>query len=375
MRIVGGKPVYGNLCRSPRHAILAGMRKDETTIEAVCAAFGIGMPVAAERVQAGYLNRDEAVTLADGRRLFLQGSRHRDPRVVAAEHAVIHHAAARGIPTPLPLATRDSRSVVVVDGTPWSAYPFIAGERLTGPETAPMLGRLLAAAHRALVSCPTAGLTFAEGPLDWSTAATLAEMAAIEGHIAAREAAGTVDAFDAFTRTAFATLRDVLRDAPPPDTFAWLPRQVIHGDCYPPNILCDPPGTPVALLDWEFATVRPRVWDVARAIAFTFLGVHGDPADVAAARACVAAYREVAPLPDDELAAGIALYLWRTAHNLAKYHWHDERGPQPTDALAPGDLALIRWLHRHGNALARALAGGPNPPPPFPTREGGAEGI
>ena len=115
---------------------------------------------------------------------------------------------------------------------------------------------------------------------------------------------------------------------------------MIHGDFYPPNLLCDAPGTPVALLDWEFATVRPRVWDVARAIAFTFLGVHGEPPDFAAARRCVAAYRAVQPLPDDELAAGIALYLWRTAHNLAKYRWHDERGPQPTDALAPGDLAL-----------------------------------
>ena len=109
--------------------------------------------------------------------------------------------------------------------------------------------------------------------------------------------------------------------------------------------------------------MRPRIWDVARALAFTFLGVHGDPADFAAARECVAAYRAIMPLPDDELAAGVALYLWRTAHNLAKYRWHDERGPQPTDTLAPGDLALVRWLHRHGDALAQYLAGGPNPPP------------
>jgi Ser/Thr protein kinase RdoA (MazF antagonist) len=356
--------------RPPCHAILAAMSEDETTIAAVCAAFGAGTPVAAERVRAGYLNRDEAVTLADGRRLFLKGSRHRDPRVVMAEHAVIYHAAARGLPTPLPLMTRDSRTVVVVGGTPWSAYPFIVGEPLTGPPTAATLGRLLAETHRAL-GPRLIGLTFAEGPLDWSTAATLAEMATIAEHIAVREAAGTADTFDTFTREAFDTLRGVLRDAPPPDAFASLPRQIIHGDFYPPNLLCDPPGQIIAVLDWEFATVRPRVWDVARAIAFTFLGVHGDPSDFAAARACVAAYRERAPLPDDELAAGIALYLWRTAHNLAKYRWHDERGPQPTDALAPGDLALVCWLHEHGEAFARYLAGGPNPPPPFPPREGG----
>ncbi|MGI8855781.1 MAG: phosphotransferase enzyme family protein [Thermomicrobiales bacterium] len=341
------------------------MNDGDATVAAVCAGFGLGVPVAIERVAAGYLNRDEAVTLEDRRRLFLKGSRHHDPYVVAAEHAVIRHAAARGIPTPLPLIAPDGRSVIVVDGSPWSAFPFVAGAMLAGPETAATLGRLLATTHRALASCPTDGLTFAEGPLAWDTAATRAEMMTIAGHIAEREAARTADAFDAFTGQAFAALRQVLDDAPPPDTFAWLPRQVIHGDFYPPNVLCDPDGAPVAVLDWEFATVRPRVWDIARAIAFTFLGVHGDPADFAAARRCIADYREILALPDDELTAGVALYLWRTAHNLTKYRWHDERGPQPTDALAPGDLALVRWLHRHGEPFARYLAGGPTPPPPF----------
>lgn len=333
------------------------MSEGDATITAVCAAFGVGAPVAAARVAAGYLNRDEAVTLTDGRRLFLKGSRHRDPRVVEAEHAVICHAAARGVPTPLPLISPDGRSVFVVDGTPWSAFPYVSSTMLAGPETAATLGRLLAETHRALVSCPTEGLTFAEGPLAWDTATTLAEMVTIEEHIAARAAAGTADGFDAFTRDAFATLRRILRDAPGPDDFAWLPQQVIHGDFYPPNLLCDASGAPVAVLDWEFATLRPRVWDIARAIAFTFLGVHGDPADFPAARSCVAAYRAVHPLPEDEVTAGIALYLWRTAHNLAKYRWHDERGSQPTDALAPGDLALVRWLHRHGESFARYLAG------------------
>ncbi len=337
--------------------------EDVATIPAVCLAFGVGTPVAIERVSAGYLNRDEAVTLADGRRLFLKGSRHQDHRVVEAEHAVIRHAAAHGVPTPLPLVAPDGRSVIPIHGVPWSAFPFIAGEMLAGPSTAPTLGRLLAKTHRALASCPTAGLTFAEGPLTWSTAASRAEMYLIEEHIAVREAAGTADHFDAFTRHAFETLRGILRDAPSPDAFTSLPQQVIHGDFYPPNLLCDPSGAPIAVLDWEFATVRPRVWDIARAIAFTFLGVHGDPPDFAAARACVAAYRGVQPLPDDELSAGIALYLWRSAHNLIKYRWHDERGPQPTDALVPGELTLALWLHQHGETFARYLAGNPQPPP------------
>jgi len=332
------------------------MKDAAADIAVVCAAFGFGVPVGIERVTTGYLNRNEAVTLAD-RRLFLKGSRHRDPRVIVAEHAVIRHAAARGIPTPLPLIAPDGRSVVVVDGVPWSAFPFVAGTMLAGADLPERLGTLLAQVHRALASCPTAGLTFAEGALAWDSVRTHTAMATIEEHIAARVASGSADAFDRFTIGAFATLREVLQTAPLPTAFAALPVQVIHGDCYPPNILCGPAGHPMALLDWEFATLRPRAWDIARALAFTFFGLHGAPPDLPAARRCVAAYRAVQPLPDDELAAGLALYHWRTAHNIIKYRWHDERGPQPTDALAPGELALTRWLHAHVADLGRYLGG------------------
>src|SRR4051794_27527683 len=151
------------------------MTMTDQTIAEVCAAFGLPAPVAVERVTAGYLNRDEAVTLADGRRLFLKGSRHRDLRVVEAEHAVIRHAAAQGIPTPLPLLSSEGRGVVVVDEVPWSAFPFVEGSMLGGDAVPETLGTLLAQTHRALASCPVEGLTLAEGPLSWDTAATLAE--------------------------------------------------------------------------------------------------------------------------------------------------------------------------------------------------------
>src|SRR4051794_38533605 len=106
------------------------MTMTDQTIAEVCVAFGLPAPVVVERVTAGYLNRDEAVTFADGRRHFLKGSRHRDPRVVEAEHAVIRYGAARGIPTPLPLLSPDGQGVVVVDEVPWSAFPYVKGAML-----------------------------------------------------------------------------------------------------------------------------------------------------------------------------------------------------------------------------------------------------
>ncbi len=328
---------------------------ERQTVAHVCMAFGLSAPVTVERVTTGYLNRDEAVTLANGQRLFLKGSRHRDAAVVIAEHAVIAHAAAGGIPTPLPLVAPDGCTAVMIDDTPWSAFPFRDGATLHEPEMAAHHGKMLARVHGALTDCPTDGLTFAEGPLTWDTPATLAEMDGLEARIAERQRAGHADAFDGWTREAFVRLRHLLRGAPPPETFAGLPQGVIHGDFYPPNLLCDAAGEIVAVLDWEFATVRPRVWDVMRALAFTYLGVHGEEPDRTGARRCVQAYRAATPLTADELAAGVQLYLWRTAHNLVKYRWHDERGPGPTDALAPGDLALIEWLHTHGTAFTASL--------------------
>ncbi len=133
-------------------------RGDETayeTVAQVCAAFGLGQPAMVERVPTGYLNRDEAVTLADGRRLFLKGSRHRDAGIVRAEHAVIAHAAAHGIPTPLPLTTPDGGTVGVIDDVPWSVFPFHDGTTLRGPEMAARQGAMLAHVHRALTDCPT----------------------------------------------------------------------------------------------------------------------------------------------------------------------------------------------------------------------------
>jgi len=324
----------------------------------VCIAFGLSAPATVERVTTGYLNRDEAVTLANRQRLFLKGSRHRDVAVVIAEHAVITHAAARSVPTPLPLVALDGRTAVVVDDTPWSAFPFHAGATLHGPEMATRQGQMLARVHSALADCPTDELTFAEGPLTWDTSATVAEMDDLEARIIVRQRAGHADAFDDWTQAAFARLRHLLRDAPPPEAFVGLPRGVIHGDFYPPNLLCNTAGEITAVLDWEFATVRPRVWDVMRALAFTYLGVHGEEPDRTGARQCVTAYRTAAALTADELAAGVQLYLWRTAHNLVKYRWHDERGPGPTDAFAPGDLALIEWLYTHGAAFAADLMEG-----------------
>jgi len=336
----------------------ANGRGDKTayeTVARVCAAFALTEPVAVERVVAGYLNRDEAVTLADGRRLFLKGSRHHDAAVVRAEHAVIAYAAAHGIPTPLPLTAPDGDTVIVIDDVPWSVFPFHDGTTLSGPTMAARQGTMLARIHHALMDCPTAGLTFAEGPLTWDTGLTLAEMDGLEARILARADTGRADDFDRWTRQAFARLRHILRKAPLPEAFGRLPVGVIHGDFYPPNLLSDTNGEIVAVLDWEFSTVRPRVWDAMRALAFTYLGVHGEGPNHAGARQCMEAYRAAFPLSPEEFAAGVQLYLWRTAHNLVKYRWHDERGPGPTDALAPGDLALIEWLHTHGADFAARL--------------------
>lgn len=57
-----------------------------------------------------------------------------------------------------------------------------------------------------------------------------------------------------------------------------LPRQVIHGDFRPGNVVVDASGRTV-VYDWGFANVQPRVHDLAYAAAFMVLALGGPPVD------------------------------------------------------------------------------------------------
>ena len=70
-----------------------------------------------------------------------------------------------------------------------------------------------------------------------------------------------------------------------------LPRQVIHGDFRPGNVVIDSSGRTV-MYDWGFANVQTRVHDLAYAAAFMVLALGGPQADRSLLDELIACYED-----------------------------------------------------------------------------------
>lgn len=149
-----------------------------------------------------------------------------------------------------------------------------------------------------------------------------------------------------------------------------LPRQVIHNDVQPWNVLVDErqPARITGLIDFGDITEAPRVCEIAVACAY-HLDELGDPLE--GAGQVLAAYRQVVALGDDELAALPDLIALRLVMTVAITAWRAR--------LHPGNAAYIlrnaplswRGLARlqalaHDEAVERLAAARPTPDPEEP---------
>lgn len=72
-------------------------------------------------------------------------------------------------------------------------------------------------------------------------------------------------------------------------------------------------GKVSAIIDWDQAYTAPRAWGILRVLHYV------GKLDPDFCRAFLAAYRQVLPLPQDELNAAAEVYGWLQAHNLWVY--------------------------------------------------------
>ncbi|MDP3197858.1 phosphotransferase [Tabrizicola sp.] len=153
--------------------------------------------------------------------------------------------------------------------------------------------------------------------------------------------------------TAFLT-RFATRTAP---VLAQLPRQVVHGDFNPHNLLADPtlPSDLAGILDFGDMTLSHRVCDLAVAASYLI-----DPSDPSALLAPLTrAYHQANPLTDTELRLLPDLITARLATTLTISAWRAARYPEnapyilrnaPTsraglDALGDPDALADHLLH------------------------------
>jgi homoserine kinase type II len=236
-------------------------------------------------VAAGAINTNVRVETRAGT-YFLRINEGKTRDDVAREAAIVSHAAARGVPTPAPLVSRDGQAYEEWRGELASIFPWVPGRTLSRAEVTP--------AHAALVGAALAKLHLAsEGFADQRPGRY--EPDEIRRRIEGIEQLGRPELLGA------AAVLDLALDGLERERAARLPLGIIHGDLFIDNVLYEgSDGAPrlSALIDFEQASWGRLAYDLAvTTLAFAY-GKDDFRADVT--RALLEAYAAVRAPDDDE---------------------------------------------------------------------------
>lgn len=228
-------------------------------------AFGLRRPIEAEPLGRGSRRSAKSrLTTPDGR--FLLKRRASDPAVVARlgfVHALQAHLADAGCPVPRLRRSTDGRTAVTLAAGTYELFEWVDGARWAGrvPESAEVgasLGAMLdaAARFRAPADAPSRSFRGAVDAADVLDRVVGAAMAADPDTDRGRLSDAVASLLGRARRAAGRT-RDAGIDS-------W-PRQCIHGDLHPGNVLFSG-GRLAALLDFDGARVDHRACEVANAL-------------------------------------------------------------------------------------------------------------
>lgn len=318
--------------------------------------FGLGRSLQLEIAQGGLLNQALFAVTARGA-YFLKGYRYSEPEPIRREHNLIAFAAQHGVPALEPLAGPSGSTFLRVGGRWWAVFPRLAlpqrgPDTLTAPDALEM-GRTLGRIHVALATLPPLEAARFPPKLTWRSDAVYAEMADYEAIISRRPA---LDPFDQHTLSTFGYRRTLLAaGVPPPETFAGLPSQVLHGDYHDRNLFFGADGSVAYVIDWEVACSGPRAWEIIRALDISLRFVHDLDRGGDRLRAFIHGYASAAPLTAEECEAMPDLYWAARVHSLWVYEEHYRKGEAKTDFIAMQDLETLQWLSANRARLAAAL--------------------
>ena len=247
-----------------------------------------GLDVAGARpILAGSVNTNVALALAGGGRAFLRVYEEQSHDGAADDVRLLAHLAARGVPTPEPLAQQGApgASVFVAEhaGKPAAVFPWVEGEVLcqarVTPGAAAQVGEALARVHLAGASFPGAQPS-RFGPVQ------------LAGRIASLRAMPLAPDLPAAVEALAARLDRLPSRGPREGGGSGL----VHGDLFRDNVLWKD-GRIAALLDFESASLETYAFDLmVTLLAWCF----GDRLDPDLCRAMAQGYAAVRPLPEAE---------------------------------------------------------------------------
>lgn len=251
----------------------------------ILAGFGIAGYAGHQPIAVGTINTNLRVDTAAGR-FFLRINEGKSEDDVWREAAIVAHAAAQGVPTPVPRASSDGLAFSRWRGEFVSLFPWVEGRTLARAELTPAhaaaVGTALAQLHHASVGFPDHAAGRYEPP---EIDARLARIAAL----ARPELAAAV----AVLTPELERLRGERAEN--------VPLGIIHGDLFVDNVMYDDGGALTALIDFEQAAWGRFVYDLA--VTTLAFGYGRDDFRPEIVRALVEAYADARPVIDDERAA------------------------------------------------------------------------
>ncbi len=206
--------------------------------------------------------------------LFFRRHRHTRPRErIELGLAAMSHAAARGVPVAEPIEGTGGTVLFGSDGRFASVYPWVVAETYTrGAITAKQataFGGVHGRLHLALKDFEHQEIQPAT-EVWWDAERSLRDLAEVAAVV---RNAGSIPGLNASE-----VLRGIERQVdllesgklPPPEAFDALQSQAIHGDVHEGNVMLHPSGEVAAVVDWDMVATAPPLYEVLRAMDFTY---------------------------------------------------------------------------------------------------------
>ncbi|MEX2247793.1 MAG: phosphotransferase [Dehalococcoidia bacterium] len=306
------------------------------TLRAVLERYSI-TPGAIRDIASGRMNRHWRIAAAGGREYVLRRYNTRRSRdSIAWEHALLAHAATRGLPVAEPLSARDrgrDRATLVEDGgSLYALFPLLPGHPspYANLRYLRIKGRLLARLHHELATWHPPGQRDGYGRI-WE----LDTLFDHTPHVSFNEALRAFGRDHRETASGvraqrYRSLRELSRLG-----YGDLPDAPVHWDFHHDNLFFVR-GELTALLDFDSAHLDARAADIAFSIALDCLEPPDHHAiDPRAVRAFVGGYLEHTPLDNRELRLIVplvrAVIVWSGALALSHQEHFGERVARSLD--------------------------------------------
>ena len=299
-------------------------------IEGLLRRYGLELKRAISPVANSLNNENYRAETQDGLRFIRIHRKSQSREAAEAEQAIVAWVGKQGLPVAPALADRDGRTLHALSGVVMSVYPWVAGHQAVHdtrtPQAAHAMGAMHGRLHALLARYPGESYPRSGPGPTWDVDASIEELSRVDDLIRYYPSPGEERLrIQAGLREQLALLES--SEPRPRSDFAELPLQLVHGDYHNGNVLFDDALNVTAVLDWEFAGLRPPMFEILR--AFSLSELFGQPLK----DAYLFGYAEHNRLPRELCGLAVEVAWQALLHSTWDYHQRFIEGNRRVDPL------------------------------------------